>query len=100
MAKVTVKFVVKANAKKAYIVGSSENLGAWNPANAVALTKEDGVFTLSKQFDADAYVEFKVLAGKTFDAVEKGVYGEEVANRTFTATKGLKVEAQVANFAK
>ena len=100
MAKVTVKFVVKANAKKAYIVGNTENLGAWDAKNAVALTKEDGVFTLSKQFDADSNVEFKVLAGKTFDAVEKGVYGEELANRTFTATKGLKVEACVANFAK
>ena len=63
-------------------------------------TKENDVFTLSKQFDADANVEFKVLAGKTYDAVEKGVYGEEVANRTFTATKGLSVEAEVANFAK
>ena len=100
MAKVTVKFVVKANAKKAYVVGNTENLGAWDAAKAVALTKENDVFTLSKQFDADANVEFKVLAGKTYDAVEKGVYGEEVANRTFTATKGLSVEAEVANFAK
>ena len=100
MAKVTVKFVVKANTKKAYLVGSSSNLGAWDSAKAVALTLEDGVFTASKQFDANDYVEFKVLAAKTFDAVEKGVYGEEVANRTFTATKGLKVEAEVANFAK
>ncbi len=100
MAKVTVKFVVKANVKKAYIVGSTDNLGAWNPAKALALTLEDGVFTASKQFDAGANVEFKVLAGKTFDAVEKGVYGEEVANRTFTATKGLKVEAEVVNFSK
>ena len=100
MAKVTVKFVVKANVEKAYIVGSSDNLGAWNPAKAVALTKEDGVFTASKQFDADATVEFKVLASKSFDAVEKGAYGEEVANRVFTAKKGLKVEAEVSNFAK
>ena len=100
MAKVTVKFVVKANVKKAYVVGNTDNLGAWNPAKAVALTLEDGVFTTSKQFDANANVEFKVLAGKTFDAVEKGAYGEEVANRSFTATKGLKVEAEVANFAK
>ena len=100
MAKVTVKFVVKANTKKAYIVGNQANLGAWDPSKAVALTLEDGVFTASKQFEANDFVEFKVLAAKTFDAVEKGVNGEEIANRTFTATKGLKVEASVANFAK
>ena len=100
MAKVTVKFVVKANANKAYVVGSTDNLGAWNPAKAVELKLEDGVFQASKQFDENADVEFKVLAAKSFDAVEKGVYGEEVANRTFKASKGLKVEAEVANFAK
>ena len=100
MAKVTVKFVVKANSEKAFIVGSTDNLGAWNAAKAVALTQENGVFTASKQFEANANVEFKVLAAKSFDAVEKGVYGEEVANRTFTATKGLKIEAEVVNFAK
>lgn len=100
MAKVTVKFIVKANSKKAYLVGNQANLGNWDPAKAVELTKEDGVFSLSKQFDENANVEFKVLASKTFAAVEKGENGEEIANRTFTATKGLKVNVYVANFAK
>ena len=100
MAKVTVKFVVKANSERAYLVGSTDNLGAWNASKAVLLTQENGVFTTSKQFEANANVEFKVLAAKSFDAVEKGAYGEEVANRTFTATKGLTVEVEVANFAK
>ncbi len=100
MAKVTVKFVVKANVEKAYIVGNTSNLGEWNPKKAVLLNKEDGVFTTSKQFEENTNVEFKVLADKTFEAVEKGVYGEELENRTFTATKGLKVEAEILSFAK
>ena len=57
MAKVTVKFVVKANAKKAYVVGSTDNLGAWNPAKAVELKLEDGVF----QAGFSTLVNIKIL---------------------------------------
>ena len=95
MAKVTVKFVVKTNAKAAYVCGSTENLGSWDAKKAVALTNTDGVFSVSKQFEAGSTVEFKVLAGKTWDKVEKGNWGEEVANRSFVAAKGLTVEAEV-----
>lgn len=100
MAKVTVKFVVKANTKTAYLCGSTENLGSWDAKGAVALTKADGVFAVSKQFEANSTVEFKVLGGKTWDKVEKGNWGEDVANHSFVATKGLTVEVEVPNFAK
>ena len=45
-------------------------------------------------------VEFKVLAGKTWDAVEKGDTGYELENHSFIAAKGLVVEVEVVNFAK
>ena len=95
MAQVTVKFAVKANSDKAYMVGSTDNLGAWDPKKAVEV--KDG--QLSKKFDEGQVVEFKVLKKKTWDAVEKGSYGEEVCNHTFVASKGLVVEVEVNNFA-
>jgi len=90
-AQVTVKITVNANADKVYVVGNTENLGAWDAKNAVALKAVDGKFEVSKKFDANAVVEFKVLAAKDWEAVE---------NHTFTATKGLVVEIGVDHFAK
>lgn len=100
-AQVTVTIKVEANAEKVFVVGNTANLGAWDAKKAVELKAvEAGKFEVSKKFDADAVVEFKVLAAKNWDAVEKGIWGEDLANHTFTATKGLVVEAGVSNFAK
>lgn len=95
MAQVTVKFNVKSNAK-VYICGSTDNLGAWDAKKAVEV--KDGA--LSKKFEEGTVVEFKVLAKKCWCAVEKGANGEELANRTFKATKGLVVDVDAYNFAK
>jgi len=96
MANVNVKIKVNANAKKAYVCGSTKNLGEWDAKKAVAV--EDGV--VAKQFAAGEVVEFKVLAGKTWDKVEKGANFEEVQNHSFVAAKGLVVEVNVENFNK
>lgn len=99
-AQVTVKISVTANAEKVFVVGSTENLGAWNAKDAIALKAVDGKFEVSKKFDADAVVEFKVLAAKDWEAVEKGIWNEDLENHTFTATKGLVVEVGVDHFGK
>ena len=99
-AQVTVKISVTANAEKVYVVGNAANLGAWDAKKAVELKANDGKFEVSKKFDADAVVEFKVLAAKDWNAVEKGMWDEDLENHTFTATKGLVVEVGVDHFNK
>ena len=95
MAQVTVTIRVKANAEKIYIVGSTKNLGEWNPKSAVEL--KDGA--VSKKFDAGPKVEYTVLSAKTWDAVEKGINGEELENHSFVASKDVKnIEIVVENF--
>lgn len=98
--KVTIK--VTANVEKLFIVGSTKNLGAWDAKKAVELElcAECGAFVTTKQFDVDSVVEFKVLAAKDWAAVEKGMWGEELENHTFTAAKGEVVEVGVSNFGK
>ncbi len=98
--KVTIKVV--SNASKLFIVGSTKNLGAWDAKKAVELEYCDkcGAFFTDKLLPAGEVVEFKVLTAKNWDNVEKGVWGEEVANHSFVAEKGLEVVVEVNNFAK
>ena len=96
MANVTVKIKVASSAKKTYVVGSTKNLGEWDPKKAVEVV--DGV--VSKQFPAGDVVEFKVLSAKNWANVEKGANGEEVANHSFVANKGLVVEVAIDKFNK
>ncbi len=99
MVKVTIK--VASNSKDLFVVGSTKNLGAWNASKAEQLEKCEkcGKFSVSKMFNEGEVVEFKVLAGKSWDAVEKGQNQEEVQNHQFVASKGLVVELEVNNFA-
>ncbi|MBR6071332.1 MAG: hypothetical protein IKP77_00690 [Acholeplasmatales bacterium] len=96
MANVKVTIKVAGNAKKLYVCGSTSNLGEWDPKKAVLV--EDGV--VSKLFAEDSVVDFKVLSAKNWDNVEKGAFGEEVANHSFVAKKGLVVEVFVDKFNK
>ncbi|MCI5582554.1 MAG: hypothetical protein MR357_02420 [Anaeroplasma sp.] len=100
--KVEIRVAVKADAKDVYLVGSTTSLGAWDAKKAVKLEycEKCGKFTTSKMLPAGETVEFKVLAGKTWDAVEKGDTGYELENHSFIAAKGLVVEVEVVNFAK
>lgn len=101
MANTKVEFLVKAPCKdELYLVGNVPALGEWNAAKGAKLTycNECGCYTASKLLPVDSNVEFKVLAGKTWDAVEKGTWGEDVANHAFVAVKGTKVEVEVLNF--
>ena len=89
-AQVTVTIKVAADVEKVYVVG-----------NTVALkATEAGKFEVAKKFDANSTVEFKVLSAKDWEAVEKGMWGEDLANHAFTASKGLVVEVGVSKFGK
>ena len=117
---VTVTFKVAADVEKVYVVGNTQNLGAWDCKKAVELKKTDnGKFEVSKKFDAnlhnavmtdeesDAEVDTiteEMLKGYTYKdevirhSVEKGIWGEELQNHSFTAAKGLAVEVGVSKF--
>ena len=98
--KVEIK-VETAAASQLYIIGSSKSLGAWDINNAVEMKKDEkGIFSITKMMDPGEIVEFKVLKEKTWDAVEKGVYGQEIANHIISPQKGLVVNLEVARFAK
>ncbi|MDE5715329.1 MAG: hypothetical protein K2I42_04275 [Anaeroplasmataceae bacterium] len=101
MANTKVEFLVKAPAgNDLYLVGNVLALGEWNATKGVKLTycDECGLYTASKLLPAGENIEFKVLAGKSWDAVEKGTWGEDVPNHAFVASKGIKVEVEVVRF--
>jgi len=99
--KVVIKVAAK-DAKEVYVVGNTQALGAWDAKKAVKcdFCTECGKFVLSKMMPAGEPVEFKFLAAKTWDAVEKGAYGEELENHGLVPAKGLVAEFEVVNFAK
>ncbi|MDE7263567.1 MAG: hypothetical protein K2N64_02775 [Anaeroplasmataceae bacterium] len=101
MANTRIEFLVKSPIKEElYIVGNVPALGDWNPAKGAKLSfcEECGCYTASKLLPIDSNVEFKVVAGKSWEHVEKGTWGEEVANHAFVVAKGTKVEIEVFNF--
>jgi len=97
--KVTIKVVAPVG--EVYIVGSTKNLGAWDAAKAVKLEycNECNAFFTTKMLPLGETVEFKVLSAKSWDSVEKGIWGEELQNHSFVAEKGLDVVVEVSNFA-
>lgn len=104
MANTKVEFKVSVNAEcsEVYLVGSVLSLGQWNPKKAVKLEYCEACnkYTVSKLLPAGETVEFRLLAAKSWDAVEKGVWGEEVENHVIVPQKGLIVEVEVSNFGK
>ena len=102
MANTKVEFRIKTNqpVDELYLIGNVHALGEWELSKAVKLElcNECGCYTVSKMLPAGQTDEFKVLAKKDWNNVEKGYYNEEVLNHTFVAEKGMKVEIEVPNF--
>ena len=100
MANTKIEFLVKAPAEELYLVGNIAQLGEWNVAKAIKLNfcEECGKFTVTKMLPLGENIEFKVLAAKNWEAVEKGIWKEDLPNHAFVATKGTKVEIEISNF--
>lgn len=98
--KVEFKVSVSQDVEHVYVVGSVKALGEWDATKAVELEKceECGKFTVSKLLPVGETVEFKVLSSKTWDAVEKGNFGEDVENHSLIVEPKLTVEVTVAKF--
>ena len=102
MARVRVKICVapKTNCEELYIVGSTSSLGYWDVKKATKLTycEECQKFVVTKFLPAEEVVEFKFITAKDWNNVEKGIWREEISNRTIVPTKGLKLELTIETF--
>ena len=79
-----------------FLTGDAAALGTWDPAG-VPLRNEGGVWTVTVPLAAGVPYAFKVTRG-SWETVEKGPNGEELADRGGVAVDGV-VEIQVARWA-
>lgn len=96
-----IKFSVttKNATEEVYLVGNTNSLGAWDVKNAVKMTKvNDNTFTLTKRFNVNENVEYKVVATTNWENVEKGIFTEDVENHHFVAEKGHFEDIYVHSF--
>ena len=100
MANCKVEFIVKAPSQEVYLVGSVQALGNWDVTKAVKLTfnEETNTFTAAKMLPVGEFIEYKLLGGKDWSLAEKGIWNEELGNRSFTANKKEVVEVIVTSF--
>ena len=98
--KCRVKFVVTTPhaVRKLYMCGNTDNLGAWDVANAKEMHKKEDRFELIKYFPVGEEVNFKILEKMTWERVELGYWCEDIANHVITAQKGLVVNMEIPNF--
>lgn len=82
---------------KIHIAGDFQG---WDPGSAAhELTRQDdGRYAITLSFDIGASIAFKFTRG-SWDFVEKGPNGEEIANRTLTADASGTQELTVARWA-
>ena len=104
MARVRVSFSVapKTPCDNLYIVGSTSNLGNWDPKKATQLSynNELNAFVVNKFLPLEEVVEFKFITMRDWNGVEKGIWNEEISNREVVPTKGLKLELTIETFRK
>ena len=60
--------------------------------------EETKTFSVSKMLPVGETIEYKLLGGKDWSLAEKGIWMEELGNRSFTANKKEVVEVIVTNF--
>ncbi len=81
-----------------YIIGSENDLGAWRPPGKQLVRRADGAYSARVKLPRGASVEYKVTRG-SWETVEKGPKGEEIANRVIKVEKDAVVEIEVATWA-
>ena len=102
MSKVRVRFSVqpKTPCDNLYIVGSTSNLGYWEPSKATQLrfNEETNSYVCTKFLPVEEVVEYKFITMKDWMGVEKGIWNEEISNREVVPTKGLVLELTIETF--
>jgi len=84
---VTVPDYTKEGAGSVFIAGDfgTKDLPNWDPAGIEMTQLDDQHWTITLELPESAAIQYKYVRG-TWNAVEKGVECEEIANRTLTVT--------------
>lgn len=80
-----------------WIAGNAPALGGWNPAGLKLAAGADGRHGASVRIERGTLLEFKVTRG-SWETVEKGPNGEELANRLHRAEADDTVRIEVARW--
>lgn len=78
-----------------WLAGNDAALGGWSPAGVRLVALGDGRHAAAVRVERDGLLEFKVTRG-SWETVEKGPSGEEIANRTHRASGDDTVRVAVA----
>ena len=85
-------------ADQLYLCGEPHNAGNWDAALAKPMKWTDKGWRAIKILPVGEVFEFKILRSRSWQDVEKGIWGEEIANHAIVAQKGLVVEMDIPNF--
>lgn len=82
------------SADELYITGNIPELGGWDVSKAVKLRRKGGRYLTSVEYGSDMILEFKILNKKDWNGVEKGTWGEEIANHQVnpSETRNLDID--------
>lgn len=81
-----------------YIIGSPVELGAWGSPGKALTRRADGAHAISVRLPRGRAIDYKITRG-SWDTVEKGSKGEEIANRRLDVEKQSVVEITVGSWA-
>lgn len=100
VAAVPVTFAVRVPAgtppaDRIYIAGNIAELGPWDPGRTNLARTPAGEHHLTLALQSGLRLEYKITRG-TWETVEKGAHGEEIANRVHVVAKPETVVVQVA----
>lgn len=68
-------------ADQIYLAGT---INDWQPGKLAIPHVGDGIYARTVEWPIDGRIEYKFTRGATWATVEKGFFGEEIRNRTFT----------------
>lgn len=80
------------------VCGNHAHLGMWSGHGLKLSRSADGRYRGSARFKEGEILEFKLTLG-SWESVEKGAHGEEIANRTHVVRGDTEVELAIARWA-
>lgn len=99
---VTVTFIVQPPAgtpagERLFIAGNIPALGPWDPGKAALQPQGTGEHVVTLALEPGFILEYKITRG-SWETVEKGPRGEEIANRRLAVAASESVRVQVASW--
>ena len=90
----------RESVEEMYLCGVNHASGEWHPEQSTRMKWTENGWRAIKILPVGEPFEFKVLCAKSWTAVEKGIWGEEISNHVVVAEKGLVVHMDIPNFRK